>query len=732
MTNDDMNDAEKGERIAKVLARAGIASRREAERLIAIGAVAVNGRAIDSPALNIGPKDRVTVNGRPVAAAEPPRMWLYYKPLGLVTSERDEKGRETVFETLPPDMPRVVSVGRLDLNSEGLLLLTNDGEIKRRLELPSTGWLRKYRVRVNGTPEEAALEPLRQGIEIEGERFQPMQVVLDRQQGANAWLTVGLREGRNREIRRAMDAVGLTVNRLIRLSYGPFKLDDMEPGEVREIKARVLREQLGLKDETPEFAVSHAGAKARPKPARPAGPKAKAAPRRGAPDLTAAADPSASLRRAAPAAKARAAGSRSHQAGDRPAEGHAPGARPMRTGADRATEGRGDWEARPERPDRGFERPKGDAPRAPRGGFARGDGPRPERGPRGIGKPRFGRDERANEGAGERREGGAPRRSFDRPERFEKSGRFERSDRTERSERPDRAPGERTREDRPPREGFAPRKPGFDRPGRGAPDGERRGDAAERGPRRPYENRDERPQGDRKGGFGGKPPRSRAPEDGAPPRRFGAAPGEKPAGRRFGDRSKGDWPAGDRSTGETGPRERSPGGRFGDKRAGGEGERAGGKRFGAPSGGWKGRPERSGDQPAGRTGDRPARFGGKPEGGKFGGRSEGGKFGGKSGPGRFGGKPGEGRPAGERGPESRSGTADRPRGPRRAESGGAKPWARDREGGSGGDRPRGPGKGPSRGPSGGPSRGPSVGPSRGTGGGPKPGRGRPSGGGNRS
>ncbi len=238
-----------GERIAKVLSRAGIASRREAERLIELGEVAVNGKVITSPALNVTAADKITVRGEPVGAPEPARLWLYYKPEGLVTSTSDEKGRDTVFDHLPEDMPRVMSVGRLDLNSEGLLLLTNDGELKRRLELPSTGWLRKYRVRVKGNPTEPEIEPLRKGITIDGERFQPMEVKIDRHQGANAWLTVGLREGRNREIRRAMDHIGVTVNRLIRVSYGPFRLNELEPGDVEEIKPRVLREQLGMTEE---------------------------------------------------------------------------------------------------------------------------------------------------------------------------------------------------------------------------------------------------------------------------------------------------------------------------------------------------------------------------------------------------------------------------------------------------------------------------------------------------
>lgn len=235
-----------GERIAKVLARRGVASRREAERLIEAGRVSVNGKAIESPALNVTATDRIAVDGKEVAEAEPPRLWLYHKPAGLVTTAKDEKGRPTVFDNLPEGMPRVMSVGRLDLTSEGLLLLTNDGEIKRRLELPSTGWLRKYRVRVKGEPKDEDFAPLRAGLELEGERFQPMQVTLDRQQGGNAWLTAALREGRNREIRRAMEAVGLTVNRLIRVSYGPFRLGELKPGEVEEVRPRVLRDQLGL------------------------------------------------------------------------------------------------------------------------------------------------------------------------------------------------------------------------------------------------------------------------------------------------------------------------------------------------------------------------------------------------------------------------------------------------------------------------------------------------------
>lgn len=257
--------ADEAERIAKRLARAGISSRRGAETMIAEGRISVNGKIIDSPALNVTALDRIMVDGTPLEPPAPAKLWRYYKPIGLVTSAKDEKGRTTVFDELPEDMPRVMSVGRLDLNSEGLLLLTNDGGLKRRLELPSTGWLRRYRVRVNGTPTEDMIAPLRRGIELEGEKFQPMEVTLDRQQGANAWLTIGLREGKNREIRRSMSHIGLYVNRLIRVSYGPFQLDGMKPGQVEPVRARVLAEQLG---EAPPAPIGAAKPKA-PDSARP-------------------------------------------------------------------------------------------------------------------------------------------------------------------------------------------------------------------------------------------------------------------------------------------------------------------------------------------------------------------------------------------------------------------------------------------------------------------------------
>ncbi len=233
-----------GERIAKFLARAGISSRRAAEAMIAAGRVVHNGQPVTHPATFVAPGDVVLVDGRAVAAPERTRLWRYHKPSGLVTTHRDPEGRPTVFEKLPPALPRVISVGRLDLTSEGLLLLTNDGGLARWLELPATGWIRRYRVRVHGAVDPAALAALARGTTIEGVRYGPIEAGLDQRKGENAWLSVALREGRNREIRKVMAALGLAVTRLIRISYGPFQLGLLPRGAVEEIPARVLREQL--------------------------------------------------------------------------------------------------------------------------------------------------------------------------------------------------------------------------------------------------------------------------------------------------------------------------------------------------------------------------------------------------------------------------------------------------------------------------------------------------------
>lgn len=236
-------------RIAKFLARAGVASRREAEELIKQERVTVNGEVVSSPAFNVSGEEKILLDGEKLPEVENTRLWLYYKPVGLVTTHRDEKGRNTVFDNLPSSMPRVISIGRLDLNSEGLLLLTNSGELAHKLELPANGWVRRYKVRVFGAVKEADLQKMSQGVTIEGINYGSVKAEVESKQGANTWLRVALTEGKNREIRKVMKFFGLEVSRLIRLSYGPFQLGAMKKGEVKEIPQKVLREQLGSKFE---------------------------------------------------------------------------------------------------------------------------------------------------------------------------------------------------------------------------------------------------------------------------------------------------------------------------------------------------------------------------------------------------------------------------------------------------------------------------------------------------
>jgi 23S rRNA pseudouridine2605 synthase len=264
------DEAARGERIAKVIARAGLCSRRDAERLIAEGRVTLSGKVLDSPAVTVPPEAEIAVDGTPLPAAAPARLWRYHKPAGLITAARDPQGRATIADRLPRNLPRAMPVGRLDLNSEGLLLLTNDGGLKRRLELPATGWTRRYRVRVFGRVEPEDLAPLAKGLRIKGVDYGPIRARLDSRRGANAWLTMALGEGKNREVRKVCEHLGLKVSRLIRVAYGPFQLGQLPAGAVEEVPDQVLAEQLGGKPRK-----RGAGfAKAKPRPRKPGHKKA--------------------------------------------------------------------------------------------------------------------------------------------------------------------------------------------------------------------------------------------------------------------------------------------------------------------------------------------------------------------------------------------------------------------------------------------------------------------------
>ena len=548
MTDDQIPDRKapqvaprtEADRIAKVMARAGVASRREAERMIIEGRVSVNGKKIDSPALDVLPTDRITVDGKKLEEPQETRLWLYYKPLGLITSENDELGRQTVFDALPRDMPRVMTVGRLDLNSEGLLLLTNDGELKRRLELPATGWLRRYRVRVNGTPSDMTFDPLRRGVTIEGEDFAPMEIKLDSQQGANAWISVGIREGKNREIRRAMAHVGLQVNRLIRIGYGPFKLTGMDKNQVTEVKRKVLRDQLGglligevedkPREMRPRGAAGERAARSDggdagprrfgPKPGfdgKPAGRGFGDRPRDGQSDRPArswgakpAGTDGARPRSGARDDSAGGFGDRPRPAGDKPRwKKSGPG-----EGGGR-TSGQGD-DARPAR----FAGKPGEARKpygAPRGEGGEGrkpfGGPRPEGKP--FGKPRADGDRKPygaprGEGAEGRKPFGGPRpegKPFGKP-------------RADGDRKPYGAPRGEGAEGRKPFGGPRPEGKSFGKPradGDRKPYGAARGEGAEG--RKPFGG----PRGDAGGKFQGKPR-----PGGAKP--FGAPRGDRPQG----------------------------------------------------------------------------------------------------------------------------------------------------------------------------------------------------------
>lgn len=578
----DSPDEFPGERISKVLSRAGVASRRDAERMIAEGRVRVNGVVVTSPALNVVPQDRIAVDDRDIPAPDPLRVWRYHKPAGLVTSARDEVGRATIFDEMPEGMPRVMPVGRLDINSEGLLLLTNDGGVKRRLELPSTAWLRRYRVRVHGEPGEESLAALRAGVTVDGIAYQPMEVQFDRQQGANAWLTVGLREGRNREIRRVMEHLGLKVARLIRISYGPFQLGDLAPGAVEEVRPRVVRDQLGLEVEEIEAP-----------PARGARAVLTAEERR--------AGKARVQRKPVVGGRARKAeepadmpGSRRHAKGgdDRPRKAAKADDRPMRSADDSAPRKRAAptrayaGEARPTRGD-GREgpirrdspradRPRGErtgdgGPRGPRPEGGRPQGDRPQRdGPR-SGGPRADRPRDDRQGTGGARDW-APRGDRPRDDGRRAGGpRYGKA--TDAAPRGDRPRDDRPRDDRP--RSFGPRG---GKPGPGAPRDAKAGGWTPRGDR-PHS--DDRPRGDAPRGGGARHGKA---ADGVP--RDDRPRDDRPRDDRpRDDRPRSYGPKGDR------PRTGAPHGKGPPHKGGGRGD---GPRGGPPKGPHRGPPKGSG------------------------------------------------------------------------------------------------------------------------------------------
>lgn len=584
--------AEDGERIAKVLARAGLCSRREAEEWIVAGRVAVDGKVLATPAFTVTGKNRITVDGKVLPVKERTRLWLFHKPRGLVTTTHDPEGRPTVFSVLPEDMPRVVTIGRLDINTEGLLLLTNDGGLARVLELPATGWLRRYRVRAYGEIDERDLKELEHGVSLDGIDYGPIEASIERVQGHNVWLVLGLREGKNREVKRVLASLGLTVNRLIRVSFGPFQLADLEEGEIREIKGRVLRDQLGKR----LVAESGADFEAPIVHHIPGAEDEEEAPKRRIKNFTPSDDNGRAPRRPE-RTKMEFIGTGEKRAG--------------RDGDDRGgrAPSRDDRGGRGERPagrdDRG-----GKPPYRSEGFRGRTDGDRPQRSEGFRGRPDGDRAPRS--------EGFRPRTDAERPPRSE--GFKPRAD----GDRPQRSGGFKPRPegDRPPRgEGFKPRSEGF----RGRPDGDRPRSGGFR----------DRPEGDRPRpeGFRGRPDGDR------PQRSSGFKPrpdGDRPRPGGFRDRPDGDRPhptgfkprteGGDERParpkvdtagfGPRGPRGMNPGDRNRPARAsapeGGAGGRFG-KGGGAKPGGFKGgRP--GGGKPGGAGGRGPGGPGGKPRG----------------------------------------------------------------------------------------------------------------------
>ncbi|EJC82756.1 pseudouridine synthase family protein [Rhizobium leguminosarum bv. trifolii WSM2297] len=637
------NDGDaKAERISKVMARAGVASRRDIERMIMEGRVTLNGAVLDTPVVNVTLADRIEVDGVPIRGIERTRLWLYHKPAGLVTTNADPEGRATVFDNLPDELPRVMSIGRLDINTEGLLLLTNDGGLARALELPATGWLRRYRVRAHGEIDQDALDKLKDGIAVDGVLYGSIEATLDRTQGSNVWITMGLREGKNREIKNVMGALGLDVNRLIRISYGPFQLGDLPEGHVIEVRGRTLRDQLGprlIEEAKANFdaPIYNAPAVAAEEEAEAAVPErreqrprrdedkreralsrldTKRDDRRGGgrrdddrrdggrfdDDKPKRPQPLGQRRSAnvwmAPGArplgeKAAAKAAKNEQTARRrgeqtPAKGagsHHIEDRP-RTQINRVREEDGEWIRSSEEPRRkdegeGFGRKRSFGDRPSRGDRTFGDKPRGDRKPRGEGdeRPRAARAS-AGEGRSERPRGDRP--FGDRPSRGDRPfGDKPRGDRKPRGDSDERPRAARTSTGEARSERPRGERPYGDRPSRGdRPFGDK-----PRGDRRPREDGDERPRAARS--FAGE------------------GRSERPRGEKsFGDKSAGGRPSGDKPSGD---RPRGKG--FGAKPGGPK--NFSGKPKGAKPGGERPGGERSGgDKPAGG----PSRGGGKGKG----------------------------------------------------------------------------------------------------------------------
>lgn len=594
----------KAERISKVMARAGVASRRDIERMILDGRVKLNGVLLDTPVVNVTLADKIEVDGVPIRGIERTRLWLYHKPAGLVTTNADPEGRPTVFDNLPDELPRVMSIGRLDINTEGLLLLTNDGGLARVLELPTTGWLRRYRVRAHGEIDQEALDKLKEGIAVDGVLYGSIDATLDRTQGSNVWITMGLREGKNREIKNVLGALGLEVNRLIRISYGPFQLGELPEGHVLEVRGRTLRDQLGprlVEDAKANFdaPLYNAPAVAEPEEAdagKPARTAKEERPRRERPeDKRERALSRLDTKRDAKRDDRRDSSHKDDDRAKRQPLGPrrsanvwmAPGARPLgeKAAAKAAKNAKTAFR-------------RGEIERPQRSGFDRADeGPRV-------------RINRVDEGDGEwiRSSEEAPRRSRGDDEGFDRKrsrGDRPQGDRPARGERPfgDRPRGDRAFGDRPRGERSSRSESG-DRPRAKSFQGEARSE-------RSFGDRPAR--GDRP--FGDKPRGDRRPR---------AEGDERPRSKSFGGEQRSERLRGDRPFGDRPPRGDRP---FGDRPAGKPfGKKPGGKSFGGKPGG----------KPGGSRG-----FGGKPGGA---GRPSGGPRGGsgRGGPGRGGPKGGRG------------------------------------------------------------------------------------------